>query len=206
MKPFRFLWEAGQKEVPGNRPFVLPYDLPYCWPPADQTPQPPSNSESELSPRLQVSLNRLGAKVLISREKTLPLAPGTLKPETRCLPGRPAPGSSAGSARTSERLDRPQSSGQGRAQIRSRAQRGPHAPGERPRVAAPRAETQLHAAPRPPGPPDPRPLFAGRRRTPRPLVAPPAQAARGPAPHSPRAQCPSSWCRDREGAPEPLRR
>lgn len=93
----------------------------------------------------------LGLKSSLPEGRPYPslLAPPNPRSETLRLPGRPAPGSSAGSARTSERIDRPQSSGQGSAQLRSPAQHGPHAPGERPRVAAPRAGSPDSAPRRP---------------------------------------------------------
>lgn len=90
---------------------MVSYDLPYRRPPADQTPQPPLNSGSELSPKnYKCASTALGISPHFQREDLTSRSrhPQTQILETPRLPGRPAPGSSAGSARTPKHRSAPE--------------------------------------------------------------------------------------------------
>lgn len=152
--------------------------------------------------------NRLEAKLLTSREKTLPTRsrhPQTGDPKPCASQAAPPPGVARDPPAPPSLWIGPRAPARGARNYAARYSAGPTPPGNA-RGLPLREPEPSSAPPRGRRGHSIRVPSAGRRRTPRPLVAPPAQAARGPAPHSPRAQCPSSWCRDREGAPDPLRR
>lgn len=166
---------------------------------------PPQNQDLGCPQRITSVPQRSGSKVLTSREKTSPLARGTPKAKTRNPePARPPrPREQRGIRPHPKAQICPRALARGARNYAARHGAGPTPPG----IARRSPLRELGPSPAPPqgrrGHPIHVPSSLGddARRGPSPRLPP--RPARGPAPHSPKARCPSSWCRDREGAPLP---